>query len=82
MTSDLQSRSNHVQKTLRLCALELDASGSLKNLAAAMATRPNVFWYWIKKGHVPKVKAEWLQSNFPAIARAETLVRQGREKAQ
>ena len=58
---------NHIQRTLRQCALEIDPQGRLKELAHRMATNPQAVSHWIKKGRVPKIKALWLAEHFPSI---------------
>jgi hypothetical protein len=72
------ARSNLVQQTLRRCAAELHHSGLLKHLAAAMIVRPHALSHWIRKGHVPRLKAQWLEQRFPGLARADDLVRQAK----
>lgn len=67
-------KSQLIERTIRRCALELDPSGQLKNLAAEMGVTPKVFRSWWKKGRVPKVKADWLETRFGReIALAEAL---------
>ena len=78
---DSEARSNHVQQTLRRCAAELHHTGLLRHLAAEMIVRPHALSHWIRKGHVPRLKAEWLEQRFPGIACAETLVRPAKEQA-
>ena len=64
----------HIERTIRRCALELNPSGELRHLASALGVTPKVFRYWMNRGRVPKVKAEWLERHFgKEIADASTL---------
>ena len=64
----------HIERTIRRCALELHPSGELRRLASAMGATPKVFRHWINRGRVPKVKAVWLENHFgKEIADASTL---------
>lgn len=56
-----------IERTIRLCAIEVHPSGELKRLAAEMGVTTKVFRYWWTRGRVPKVKAEWLKTRFPNI---------------
>lgn len=67
-------KKNHIERTVRRCAIELDPSGELRHLAAELGVTPKVFRYWINRGRVPKVKASWLENRFgKEIADASTL---------
>jgi hypothetical protein len=66
--------SEHIERTIRACALELHPSGELQRLAKEMGVTPKVFRSWWTKGRVPKVKADWLEQRFSAIATASTLI--------
>lgn len=72
------ARSEHIKRTLKRCALELHPSGEFKHLAKKMILKTHAFSDWIRKGRVPRAKAEWLEENFPGIARASTLMDVGR----
>lgn len=67
-------KKKHIERTIRRCAIELDSSGELRHLAAALGATPKVFRYWINRGRVPKVKALWLENRFGKdVADASTL---------
>lgn len=63
----------HIERTIRRCALELHPSGSMKNLADAMGIHPNAFRYWAAKGRIPRTKANWLEMTFPGVVDAASL---------
>lgn len=68
-------KKNHIERTIRRCALELHPSGELRHLAAELGVTAKVFRYWITRGRVPKVKATWLETRFgKEIADAATLI--------
>ncbi len=73
-------RSDTIRQALLTCVAELERENAhherayLKHLADLMGLSPKVFSYWIKKGRVPRTKAEWLQRRFPSIVTASTLI--------
>ena len=68
------AKTEHVERTIRTCALALHSSGELRHLAAEMGVTTKVFRRWWTRGRVPKVKAEWLEKRFPDVVVASTLV--------
>ncbi len=72
-------RSNTIRQALLACLAQLERENAhcerahLKHLADMMGLSPKVFSYWIRKGRVPRTKAEWLQRRFPEIVTASTL---------
>lgn len=74
MTHNENDRSAMIERTLRLCALEIDGGGKLTKLAKEMGVSPQVYRYWINKGEVPRTKAEWLGRRFPSIADTAFLI--------
>lgn len=72
-------RSDTIRRTLLACVAELERENAhherahLKHLADLMGISPKVFSYWVKKGRVPRTKAEWLRRRFPSIVTASTL---------
>lgn len=74
-TKPSAAKKQHIEYTLRRCALELHYKGELKQLAAVMALTPRVFSYWVAKGRIPRSKAVWLENQFgKEIADAATLI--------
>ena len=72
--NDHFDKSAHIERTLKLCALEVHHSGELQRLAWKMGVSPKVFRYWWTKGRVPKTKAAWLEASFPHIVTAANLI--------
>lgn len=64
-----KKQKEHIRRTLKQCALEIDPEGKLIALANEMYVSPKVFSYWVKHGRVPEMKAKWLADHFPLIVR-------------
>lgn len=69
-----------IQRTLLACVAQIERENAhrerayLKDIAEMMGISPKVFSYWIKKGRIPRTKAEWLERRFPEIVTASTLI--------
>jgi hypothetical protein len=69
------AKAEHIERTIRMCALLTHHTGELRHLAKEMGSVPKVFRYWINRGRVPRVKAQWLESRFGKdVANAESLI--------
>lgn len=72
----MNDKNEHIERTVRMCAVALHPSGELQRLAKEMGVTPKVFRYWWTRGRIPRVKADWLQTRFgKEIADADQLTR-------